>query len=78
MEQEIINAIGSVGFPIVACVYMAWMHHQSEEQRITDEQRHSDERKGMTEALTKMNSTLEYILDFIRKDREREENAKGN
>ena len=38
MEQEIINAIGSVGFPIVACVYMAWMHHQTEEQRIADEQ----------------------------------------
>lgn len=70
MEQEIINAIGSVGFPIVACVYMAWMHHQTEEQRITDEQRHSDERKGMTEALTKMNVTLDYILSLIKKDKE--------
>lgn len=69
MEQEIINAIGSVGFPIVACVYMAWMHHLTEEQRIEDEKRHSDERKGMTEALTKMNVTLDYILDFIRKDK---------
>ena len=67
MEQELINAIGSVGFPIVACVYMAWMHHQAEESRISDEQRHSDERKGMTEALTKMNVTLTYILDYIKK-----------
>ena len=74
MEQEIINAIGSVGFPIVACVYMAWMHYQTEEQRILDEQRHSDERKGMTEALTKMNVTLDYILSFIKKDKENEEN----
>ncbi len=72
MEQEILNAIGSVGFPIVACVYMAWMHHQTEENRIKDEQRHSDERKGMTEALTKMNTTLTYILDFI-KDKDKEE-----
>lgn len=70
MEQEIINAIGSVGFPIVACVYMAWMHHQTEEQRVKDEQRHSNERTAMTEALTKMNTTLEYILSFIKKDRE--------
>ncbi len=66
MEQEIINAIGSVGFPIVACVYMAWIHHESEEQRIKDEQRHSDERSAMTEALTKMNTTLDYILQFIK------------
>lgn len=73
MEQEIINAIGSVGFPIVACVYMAWMHHQTEEQRIADEQRHSDERKGMTEALTKMNVTLDYILSFIQKEKENEQ-----
>lgn len=66
MEQEIINMIGSVGFPIVACCYMAWMHSESEKQRIADEQRHSDERKGMTEALTKMNTTLDYILNFIK------------
>jgi len=68
MEQEIINAIGSLGFPIVACCYLAYMHHQSEEQRIKDEQRHSDERTAMTEALTKMNTTLDYILQFIKKD----------
>lgn len=70
MEQGIINAIGSLGFPIVACCYMAFMHHQSEESRISDEQRHSDERKGMTEALTKMNTTLDYILQLIKKDDE--------
>lgn len=69
MEQDIINAIGSLGFPIVACCYLAYMHHMSEEQRIKDEQRHSDERNAMTEALTKMNTTLNYILDFIRKDK---------
>ena len=69
METQIIDAIGSVGFPIAACIYMAWLHHQSEEKRINDEQRHSDERKGMTEALTKMNVTLDYILDFIRKEK---------
>lgn len=73
MEQEIINAIGSVGFPIVACCYLAWMHHESEEQRIRDEQRHSDERNAMTEALTKMNETLTYILDLIKKDKNDDE-----
>lgn len=68
METQIIDAIGSVGFPIAACIYMAWLHHETEERRVSDEQRHSDERKGMTEALTKMNTTLDYILDFIKKE----------
>lgn len=78
MEQELVNVIGSLGFPIVACIYMAWMHHQSEEQRINDEQRHSDERKGMTEALTKMNVTLDYILNVIREKEEKKNDDEGN
>ena len=72
IESEIITAIGSLGFPIVACIYMAWMHHQSEQQRLEDEQRHSNERVAMTEALTKMNTTLDYILTEIK---ENENNA---
>lgn len=66
IESEIITAIGSLGFPIVACIYMAWMHHNTEQQRISDEQRHSEERVAMTEALTKMNTTLDYMLAEIK------------
>lgn len=61
MEQELINAIGSVGFPIVACIYMAWVHNDSE-------QRHSNERAKMTEAITKMNTMLEHINHLLEKD----------
>lgn len=68
IENEILTAIGSLGFPIVACIYMAFMHHESEQKRVEDEQRHSDERVAMTEALTKMNTTLDYMLDEIRKE----------
>ena len=71
MEGQIVELISSVGFPIAACVYMAWLHHTSEEKRVSDEQRHSDERKAMTEALTKMNDTLTYILDLIKKEPEK-------
>ena len=46
---------------------MAWLHHETQKQQIESEQRHSDERTAMTEALTKMNVTLDYILDFIKK-----------
>lgn len=65
MGTEIVNAIGSVGFPIVACLYMAWLHHESEERRIQTEQRYSNERNAMTEALTKMNTMLDYIVKQI-------------
>lgn len=61
MEQELINAIGSVGFPIVACIYMAYLHNESEK-------RHSDERNDMTKAITEMNALLEYIKGIL--DRE--------
>lgn len=61
MEQEIINAIGTLGFPIVACIYMAWLHNDSEK-------RHSDERAAMTEAITKMNTMLEHISRILEKD----------
>lgn len=66
MEQELLNAIGSVGFPIVACIYMAYIHHDSEK-------RHSDERAKMTEALTKMNTMLEHINNIL--ERETKSNA---
>ena len=66
MEQELVNMIGSVGFPIVACIYMAMVHKEDNDQRMESEQRHADERNKMTEALVKMNATLEYILDWIK------------
>lgn len=68
--NSISTLIGSVGFPIAACIYMAWLHHTSQEERIESEHRYSDERNAMTEALTKMNTTLNYILDIIKKDKE--------
>ena len=61
MEQELINAIGSVGFPIVACIYMAYIHNESEK-------RHSNERNEMTKAITEMNSILEYIKGIMERE----------
>ena len=67
MEQELINAIGSVGFPIVACIYMAWMHNEQEKRHEEKEEQHSKERVAMTEALTKMNVVLSDIRDMLGK-----------
>lgn len=67
MEQELINAIGSVGFPIVACIYMAWMHNEQEKRHEEKEDQHSGERVAMTEALTKMNVVLSDIKNMLEK-----------
>lgn len=54
----IMQAIGSVGFPIVACLYMAYIHNESEI-------RHSNERKEMTEAINNNTKVLEIIKDRL-------------
>lgn len=54
MEQEIITAIGSVGFPIVACCAMFWLYNET----ITK----------ITATLDKLNETLNRIearLDMV-------------
>ena len=56
--NAIIQAIGSVGFPIVACIYMAYIHNESEI-------RHSQERKEMTEAVNRNTTVLEIIKDHL-------------
>lgn len=67
MEQGLINAIGSLGFPIVACVYMVWLHDEQEKRHEEKEEQHSKERVAMTEALTKMNVVLSDIKDMLGK-----------
>ena len=54
----IMQAIGSVGFPIVACIYMAYIHNESEI-------RHSKERIEMTEAINNNTKVLEIIKDRL-------------
>lgn len=61
METDIAQLIGSLGFPIVACIYMAWIHNDAEK-------RHSDERAKMTEALTRMNTMLEHINQILERE----------
>ena len=67
MEQALMTAIASVGFPIVACIYRAWMHNEQEKRHEEKEEQHSKERVAMTEALTKMNVVLSDIKDMLGK-----------
>lgn len=61
MMEELVNVIGTLGFPIVACIYMAWLHNDAEK-------RHSEERAKMTEAISRMNTMLEGIARILEKD----------
>lgn len=56
--NAIIQAIGTVGFPIVACIYMAYIHNESEI-------RHSKERQDMTEAINRNTMVIEIIKDRL-------------
>lgn len=56
--NTIIQAIGSVGFPIVACMYMAWLHNDSEV-------RHSEERANLTKAINDLTIVVTLIKDRL-------------
>lgn len=56
--NAIMQAIGTVGFPIVACIYMAYIHNESEI-------RHSKERQEMTEAINRNTMVMEIIKDRL-------------
>lgn len=54
--NAIMQAIGTVGFPIVACIYMAYIHNESEI-------RHSQERQEMIDAINRNTMVIEIIKD---------------
>lgn len=56
--NTIITAIGSVGFPIVACCFMAFYVKDINEK-------HKAESDKMTEAINNNNKLLEKIIDRL-------------
>ena len=60
----ITQLVGSLGFPIVACCYLAWMHNDSET-------RHSEERKEMVDAINRNTMVMEIIKDILSADHDR-------
>ena len=55
-EQEILNAIGSLGFPIVACCWMFYLYDKTV--------------KELTQTMTKIDNTMQLILSILTKDDE--------
>lgn len=55
-EQELLSAIGSVGFPIVACCWMFYLYDKTV--------------KELTATMTKIDATMQTILQIVTKDDE--------
>ncbi len=71
--NEIWSAVGQYAFPIVMCLVMAWYvkyreDKHSEELKET-RSNHSEELKGMTEAINNNTVALQRLTDFMHGDR---------
>lgn len=56
--MDITQAIGSLGFPIVACIALFWRMVKSDEQRAIDNDKMSDALNNNTLALVKLTEKL--------------------
>ena len=71
----ILSAIGSIGFPIIACIGIAWFFNRVNENYRTDlkemNTQHKEEMKLMTDAINNNTLVLQRLCD--RMDMEMEE-----
>ena len=72
--NDIVTMITSVGFPIVACLFMGWyVKYQTDNYRseVKDMQKeHKDEIQKVTEALNNNTLALQKLCDRMEKDGE--------
>lgn len=72
--NTILTAIGTVGFPIVACCVMAWFFNKVNENYRNDIKElsasHKEEAKLMTEAITQNTLAIQKLCDYLTRDGE--------
>lgn len=72
MNMDIITAISSVGFPIVACLllgyYVKILMERSDNRDAETRREHKEEVKQMTDAINNNNILLQRILDKLDKE----------
>jgi hypothetical protein len=72
--NDIVTMITTVGFPIVACLFMGWyVKYQTDNYRseVKDMQKeHKDEIQKVTEALNNNTLALQKLCDRMEKDGE--------
>ena len=70
--NTIIGAIGSVGFPIVACIVIAWFLYKVNENYRQDIKEltasHKEEAQSMRDALNNNTLALQKLLDKLERD----------
>lgn len=66
---SILQAIGTIGFPIVACIGTAWFFNKVNENYRQDIKelslQHKEEMQAMTEAVTNNTMALQKLIDKI-------------
>ena len=69
---SILQAITTVGFPIIACIGTAWFFNRVNENYRTDikelSKQHQDEMKAMTEAVSNNTLALQRLVDKLDAD----------
>ena len=58
---NIISAISSVGFPIVACIALFWNGHKQEERHLEESNKFNEAINNNTIALVKLTEKISYI-----------------
>lgn len=58
---NILSAISSVGFPIVACIALFWNGHKQEERHLEESNKFNEAINNNTIALVKLTEKISYI-----------------
>ena len=69
MVNDIVNIITTVGFPIAACIAIAWFYHQTNTHYREDIKEmtamHKDEMDRMTEAINNNTLVIQKLVDHL-------------
>lgn len=68
--NEVMQIIGSLGFPIAACVYLFWSMQKEREnnaaQREADRLEHKQEMEKVTDALNNNTIVIQQLVDMLK------------
>lgn len=58
---NVLSAISSVGFPIVACIALFWNGHKQEERHLEESNKFNEAINNNTIALVKLTEKISYL-----------------
>ena len=63
--QLVLNAISTVGFPIVVCLIMIWMVYKQAQGNSTEQKALRDVIENNTTSITKLYEKIDALIDSI-------------